>query len=226
MAAARRICVIGNSSVGAVRAALADRGAAERYDLSFFASGGDKYDKIRLDGDRLAGAEIDSGGDSILAGYDAFALHGRFPAGFEALIFARGLAAARYSRAVRAAALRDWRDHYKSWGLGLALHARFGKPVLALSRNVFASERAGARLERAQGDEVMAGLIAPLRFVPLPDALFEEDGQVRRPFYSRYINVRGRESAAGGLDEWHYNREAGGLILDGLLRALDAALTP
>ncbi len=223
MSAQRRICVIGNSSVGAVRVALSGRAPPESYDFSFFASGGDKYDKISLRGDRLVGAEVDSGGDPELASYDGFVVHGRFPAGFEARLFARSLASARYSARVRAAALNDWRSHYKSWGLGLLLHERYGRPVLALSRNIFASERAGEASERREGDEAMARLAAPLRFAPLPDALFEAEGRVRREFYSHYVNVHGRESRASNPDEWHYNREGGGLILDSLLENLEAA---
>ncbi len=223
MSAARRICVIGNSSVGAVRVALAGRAPHPSYDFSFFAGGGDKYNKIGLSGDRLVGAEVDSGGDADLTRYDGFVVHGRFPAGFEGRLFERSLASARYSRNVRAAALEDWRGRYKSWGLGLVLHQRYGKPVIALSRNVSASERVGEAPERREGDEAMARLATPLRYSPLPDALFEADGRVRREFYSHYVNVHSRESRAATLDEWHYNREGGGLILDSLLESLEAA---
>ncbi len=222
-ASQRRICVIGNSSVGAVRMALADRRAPSGYDFSFFASGGPKFESIGFVDDELVGAEVHTGGDRDLKTYDGFVLHGRFPTSYEALDFERHLAADRYSQAVRARARQDWRESYKSWGMALRLHERYGKPVMALSRNVFSSERAGSRDVREAADAMMTQLLAPLRFVPLPGALFEDDGQVRRAFYTSYVNVHGRTGSASNADEWHYNREAGGLILDGLLARLDAA---
>ena len=223
MAAARRICVIGNSSVGAVRMALGDRPAPSGYEFAFFASGGPKFETIGIADDLLVGAEVDSGGDRRLSTYDGFVLHGRLPAAFEALEFERGLGSERYSERVRALALADWREGYKSWALGLSLCARYGRPVLAMSRNVFASERAGSRAERATADATLARLLTPISYAPFPDALFDEDGSVKRPFYARYVNVHGREGSAASQDEWHYNREAGGLILDALLSRLDAA---
>lgn len=222
-ASQRRICVIGNSSVGAVRLALADRSAPSGYDFSFFASGGPKFDSIGFAEDELIGAEVHNGGDRNLRTYDGFVLHGRFPTSYETLAFERGLAADRYSLGVRAQARRDWREAYKSWGMALSLHERYAKPVWALSRNVFSSESAGPPGERAEADALMTRLLAPLRFVPLPEALFEAEGQVRRVFYTSYVNVHGREGSASSQDEWHYNREAGGLILDNLLARLDAA---
>jgi hypothetical protein len=222
MSAPRRICVIGNSSVGAVRVALGDR-PPEGYVFSFFANGGPHFDRIGFSGDLVVGADAVSNGDPDLRTYDAFALHGRMPAAFEALRFARGLDSRRYSRQVQEAARRDWSANYRSWALGLELHARYGKPVLALSRNVFASECAGPEPERGEANKVMAGTLAPLRFVPLPEALFDAEGRVRREYFSRYVNVRGRESREATPDEWHYNRDAGALILAALLRSLDAA---
>lgn len=219
----RRICVIGNSSIGAVRMALGDRGAPGVYDFAFFASGGPKFDSIGLDDDRLTGCEVDSGGDRDLRGYDAFVLQGRLPTSYEALVFERHLLPLRFSQSVRALALRDWCDSHKGWAMALTLHQRYGKPVLTISRNVFASERVGAKAEREAADAAFAELLAPLRFVPLPEALFEDDGQVRRRFYSGYVNVHGRQGPAASHDEWHYNREAGGLILGSLIAELDAA---
>jgi hypothetical protein len=223
MSASRRICIIGNSSIGAVRLALNDRSSLDRYIFSFFGSGGPKFDAMEISGDHLVGAEVESGGDRDLSAYDGFVLHGRFPAAFEALDFERNLSPDRYSANVRALARKDWRNRYKSWGMGLALHARYGKPVLAVPRNVFASECAGARAERAEADEAMSRFVAPLRFVALPDALFDDSGRVLQSFYSKYVNVHGHESRASTNDEWHYNREAGALILDKLIAGLDAA---
>ena len=54
-ASPRRICVIGNSSVGAVRMALADRQAPSPYDFSFFASGGPKFESVGFVEDDLVG---------------------------------------------------------------------------------------------------------------------------------------------------------------------------
>jgi hypothetical protein len=203
--------------------ALADRQAPSPYDFSFFASGGPKFESVGFVDDELVGAEVNSGGDRNLRTYDGFVLHGRFPTSYETLDFERHLGADRYSQGVRALARQDWREGYKSWRMALSLHERYAKPVLAVSRNVFSSERAGAGRERAEADALMARLLTPLRFVPLPDALFEEDGQVRRRFYTSYVNVHGRQGSASSHDEWHYNREAGGLILDSLLERLDAA---
>lgn len=219
----RRVCVIGNSSIGAVRMALGDRGAPGAYEFAFFASGGPKFDAIALDGDRLTGFEVDSGGERDLRCYDAFVLQGRLPTAYEALAFERHLAPLRYSQTVQTLALRDWRESHKGWTLALTLHERYGRPALTISRNVFASERAGERPEREAADAAFAQLLAPLRFVALPQALFEDDGQVARRFYSGYVNVHGRQGPAATPDEWHYNREAGGLILDSLIAQLDAA---
>ena len=83
----RRICVIGNSSVGAVRIALGDRGAPGAYEFAFFASDGPKFDRVVLDGDCVAGFEVNSGGDRDLRGYDAFVLQGRLPTACAALAF-------------------------------------------------------------------------------------------------------------------------------------------
>ena len=215
--------MIGNSSIGAVRIALGDRGAPRAYDFAFFASGGPKFDRVALDGDRVAGYEVDSGGDPDLRGYEAFVLQGRLPTAYEALAFERHLLPQRYSHDVRALALRDWRESHKGWTMALALNERYGRPVLAVSRNVFASERVGDAPERAAADAVFSRLLAPLRLVAFPAALFEPDGQVRRRFYAGYVNVHGREGKASKPDEWHYNREAGGLILDGVIAQLDAA---
>lgn len=203
--------------------ALGDRGAPDGYAFAFFASGGPKFDSIALDGDRLTGFEVDSGGDRDMRGYDAFVLQGRLPTAYEALAFARHLAPQRFSQSVRALAWRDWRESHKGWAMALTLHERYNRPVLALSRNVFASERVGAAAERREADAAFADLLAPLRFVALPDALFEDDGQVRRRFYTSYVNVHGRQGPATRNDEWHYNREAGGLILDSVIARLDAA---
>jgi hypothetical protein len=223
MSAPRRICVIGNSSVGAVRAALNGRPAPDRYALSFFAGGGAKYDNIGLSGDLLVGAEVDSGGDPNLAAYDAFVLHGRLPASPETMEFEAALVDGRYSRAVQALARLDWRQRYKSWVLGLVLAERFGKPVLAISRNVFASESVGDARERRAADATLARLLAPLRYVPLPDGLFEDDGRVKRAYFANPVSVSAREGRAGAPDEWHYNRDAGALILERLLQEMDEA---
>lgn len=222
MSAPRRICVIGNSSVGAVRAALNNRPAPERYAFSFFASAGVNFDKIDLSDDLLVGADVDSGGDRDLSGYDAFVLHGRLPPSAEAMAFEATLADHRYSVAVQALARRDWRERHKSWTLGLALSERYGKPVLAITRNVFAGESAGDVDSRRRADATLAHMLAPLRFVPLPDGLFEDDGRVRRAFYANPVSVAAREGRGSAPDDWHYNREAGGLILDRLLQALEA----
>jgi hypothetical protein len=215
--------VIGNSSVGAVRIALGDRGEPAAYEFAFFASGGSKFDRVVLDGDCLAGFEVDSGGDRDLRGYDAFVLQGRLPTACGALAFERHLLPRRYSRDVCALALRDWRDSHKGWAMALTLHERYRKPVLAISRNIFASERVGAKAEREEADAAFAAMLAPLRFVAFPDSLFEHDGQVRQQFYTGYVNVHGRQGSTASNDEWHYNRAAGGLILDSLIARLDAA---
>jgi hypothetical protein len=221
MSAARRICVIGNSSVGAVRVALSRRPPLERYDFSFFASAGAKYENVGLAGDLLVGAEADSGGDRDLSTYDAFVMHGRIPATWEAAEFEAFMRPDRYSRAVQALARLDWRDRHKSWGVGLRLAERYGKPTFAIGRNVFANECAGDLGARREGEAILTRTLAPLRFIPLPDALFEDDGRVRRAFFANPVNVRARPVPAHLTDLWHYNREAGGLILDELLRALE-----
>jgi hypothetical protein len=220
----RRICVIGNSSVGAVRMALGDRGEAGEYGFAFFASGGSNFERISIDGDFIAGFQVDSGGERDLKLYDAFVMHGQLPAPHNAYAFAQSLTPARYSLAVRSASLLDWRERHKGWAMALALHQRYGRPVLSIPRNVFASECVGAKAQRDEAHAGFSALIAPLRLVALPDALFDDDGRVFRKFFAGYVNVHGRQGPAARVDEWHYNREAGGLILDALTDALDAAL--
>ena len=215
--------MIGNSSVGAVRMALGDRGAPGAYEFAFFASEGPKFDRVVLDGDFVAGFEVDSGGNRDLRGYDAFVLQGRLPTACAALAFERHLRPRHYSREVRELALRDWRDSHRGWVMALTLHERYRKPVLAISRNIFASERVGAKAEREVADTAFAAMLAPLLFVAFPDSLFEHDGQVRRQFYTGDVNVHDRQGSTASNDEWHYNRAAGGLILDSLIARLDAA---
>ena len=107
-------------------------------------------------------------------------------------------------------------------GDGARLHARYGRPVLELSRNVFASESAGAPAERAEADEAMSRFVSPLRFV----ALLTPCSTTMDGCGGRSIEIRqrvGREGPASTYDEWHYNGEAGAPILESLLAVLDAA---
>ena len=60
-------------------------------------------------------------------------------------------------------------------------------------------------------------------FRAFTDALFEEDGQVLAALLHELHQCARPPGPASSHDEWHYNREAGGLILDSLIERLDAA---
>src|SRR5947209_479874 len=132
--------------------ALGDRGQSAAYDFAFFASGGSHFERIHIEGDVIAGFQVDSGGERDLRGYDAFVMHGQLPAPHNAYAFASSLTPSRYSLEVLSLTLRDWRERHKGWNLALALHERYGKPVLSIPRNVFASERLGAKAQRDEAD--------------------------------------------------------------------------
>ena len=218
---ARRVCIIGNSSVGAVRLALADR-ATDSYEFGFFASGGSNFDDLTIADDLIVGAQVENAQERALSKYDAFIIHGRFPPADRAPALELQFASERFSQSVRRLAREDWLKAQPPWTLGMILKQRYGKPVLIMTRNVFADECVGDEPQRREANAAFSRLIAPLDAVPLPDALFDAEGRVRREFFVNHVNVHGRVGSASEPDPWHYNREGGALILDQLLQRLDA----
>ena len=219
----RRVCVIGNSFVGALRRAYADRQLTEGFEFSFFANGGDSFRRLTFEGPRLTGYFKHFGASPDMRDYDYFLVYADAPMPMDRLDVERGLSTGRFSAQVRAAALRGWRDQFHSFAIVSSLHAISDKPILLHSGNVHIDENVGSLADNQAAAAFMEAMIAPAIYVSFPSEIFLPDGSPDLKFYTGSLDILGQEPDREKLPAHHtvhLNLAGGTLVLKNILAKL------
>lgn len=220
----RRVCVIGNSYVGAMyRAYTAQLVAMAGFEFSFFASAGAGYYQVGFaDGD-IVNTPITSGGSPRLADYDRFVLYGDAPTPRSALEIHRNLASPVYSAQLRRTALSEWLARSASLKLSLALRRLVDRPILVLSNNVRIEADRGDLADYIEGSDLLSRWLHPALYVAPPLGLYSDEGRARPELYSGSLNVAGVEPDRNEQPDHHhthYNQTGGALVLADLVERL------
>jgi hypothetical protein len=220
----RRVCIIGNSSVGAVYRAYAEGlVACPHHHLAFFARGGQSFDAIGLQGAMLTGFQVTSGDSADLRDYAEVVITADMQTPLQARDLLRDMEAAGYTARVRAAALRDRVSASRAMGLAACIARAFSGPIRVMSSTIHAGQRIGGIAELDAAAALVAAAALPFTYVPPPSALFGADGTVRPDYHSNSLNIAGLEpdrTLQPKHHERHYNLAGGALVLEHLLARL------
>lgn len=211
-----RVCVIGNSMVGALARACIEEPVAG-YDFQFFARATKTYEALRFEGTILHDVAFSTTPDTDMAHYDTFVIYGDVPPPHTTARQWRSLSTGSYSRQVRQAAFHDWLHAFKSMRLAWELHDRLGKPIFCLSMNRSYQDKSGTPDEMDEGVRLLAEAMAPFGYIPHPDGLLGPDGHPDPAYHVGSLDVRGEEPdrTIKPLHHYvHFNRRGGALIRD------------
>lgn len=217
-----RVCVIGNSMVGAVLKAYRDR-SPSNYSFHFFAHPGLEYEHIRFDGTTIVNVPFSSSTDFDMAHYDAFVVYGDLPTPLQAARYWRGLSPDLYSDQVRGAAFKGWLRRSKSMRIAQEVGLLTGRPVYCLSKNSLLHDDIGPKAEAEEGSVLLTAAMEPHGYIPHPDKLLNSDGRPDPAYYIGSLNVLGEEPDRMQQPEhhhFHFNREGGAIMLDQVIRWL------
>ena len=223
-----RVCVIGNSYVGALYRAFEDPALTAGFDFRFFASPMEQFVDVRFENGEIVGTRVDNGGPRALSDHDIFVIYAQAP-GPRALIEGeRELNDGRYSRQVREAALARWLRAFPGPRLMTALSQIVAKPIYMLSGNPrVEAEGGGSWALQARGEQLMNALIAPCCYIPFPRELFDEHLRLRTRFYRAPLNIRGQTANLKATPNFylnHLNQEGGAAVLGAIVARLRADL--
>lgn len=237
----RRLCILGNSHVGALKRAWDARGTANpEADVAptFFASRHRGLSQARVEGRHLVPGTEDlardlaftSGGDGTVAldDFDAFLVYGLFVPAYRD-------AGQSYSAACRMAALHDHFDHRIGVILAQSLRAAVDVPVL-IAHDPLPADPGGVQGRPAARRDHYRDTIAMVNerfFAPAGLTMLAQPAETRvpeRPFFTRAAYARGSRRLAVGdalddgahphEDRLHMNDAFGALALDTVLEAL------
>ncbi len=202
-----RVCLIGNSFLGAVRRAYESLPNRDKYIFDFFANAGSDFDKLTIIDHKIVNAPHHSGGSDDVRDYDCFVIYGDAPTPLNCAIFDRGLSRELYSSSVRSTA----------------------KPLFLLSHNVNQVGNIGTRAQNEDGVALMAPLISPCQLIEFPAELFLENGRPKQQYYKGSLNIAGQEADRNDntlRDRYHLNVDGGALILSAIMASLERLAQP
>jgi len=224
LAKLKRVCIVGNSYIGAVKKAYSTKPSGDDdFDLFFFASAGTFFQNINiLDGVLV---NIYQGDDSSrrIVDYDITVVYGDFPTPRQVFLFANEARENIYSDQLRRARLENWFMKFCSYRLCLSLVELNGPRVFMLSRNYNISETILPQIEYDEGSTIIREHLASVTYVQAPHSLFSSSGQIQEIYYSKSLNVFGEEPDRNEQPKHHHNHlnEAGGrLVLTAILDSI------
>jgi hypothetical protein len=218
-----RICLIGNSYLGAVRRAYESLPNRDKYTISFFAGAGSAFDKLGITENTIVNASHHSGGSDDVREYDCFVIYGDAPTPRNCIQFTNSIPSTRYSTSVRLSALDGWMSQFKTIKLVYLLREMTDKPIFLLSRNVNQSEDIGTPAENKDGIAVMESIIRPCKFIQFPETLFLSNRRPNPKYYQGSLNVSGEEPdrlKQPRHHHYHLNADGGALILSAIMTSL------
>lgn len=219
----RRIAIIGNSFVGAVRRAWVDSISAETNDLQidFGAAGGVNFVGIDvLDGlfsnlRPLADAPL-----APVAEYEIIFIYGLFPYPAEVASVQTSLQASGYSKAVVNAAITDYLAASDGWQVRLRVAAATSAPVIMLSGNARSDHIALTPTSIEAAISAITEFVGCYYLAP-PTALVGSAGQPDVTLYKGSVDIRGRNAEAADAqakhDVHHLNPVGGSVVLRAIL---------
>lgn len=219
-----RICVLGNSFVGALQRAYTtstpEQGLSS---YGFFASAWPEYLDLDVADGVIVKAAVSNRCSARVADYDACVVYGDLPGPDEAAAMWDSLPSRRYSEQVRAAALRCWAEGRHALRLARRLTDAGATRIALVSRNPDLTQSAGARETRSRGASLIEAAIAPFVYVPHPDELFDANGFPKAEFYKDSLNVAGEQpdrALQPAHHHTHLNAPGGKLLLTAVQRRL------
>jgi hypothetical protein len=190
-----KVCVIGNSHIGAIKRAYeSDDIVSNPYEFFFFARPGKNFAELTIQNGVINGAiYFDKTASFSVDDYSVAIVYGAFPLPEQVLDFFKSLSSDNYSTAVRKASLLNWMMYYHGCKLASALAARPQLKVFVLSRNYATDMRVAAQAELSEGRALIQEMIQPASYIPAAKDLFSETGIPRTDFYNGSLNVLGEE---------------------------------
>ena len=224
----KRVAVIGNSYIGALRKACVNApDLAAGFRFSFFARAGSDFSQVRIDDGSVSEISDFDDRDFDIAGFDFALVYGDFPPPDTVLQYARKVNPSRFSEQLLQARLREWAALYhNAYRLVQSLVALQGPKVFVLSRNPRADEAVRFDDAYCEALDIVAGLISPAIHVPAPRALFSPDGLPRAEFYAGSLDMKGEEPDRDLQPEHHlahFNEAGGRLVLAALAERFAAS---
>jgi len=228
-APAWRVCLIGNSFLGAVRRAYESLPNRDKYIFSFFANAGSDFDKLSIIDHKIVNAPHHSGGSNDVRDHDCFVIYGDAPTPLNCAMFDRGISRESYSSSVRSTAVASWLGQFNAIKLVHALRDVTEKPMFLLSHNVNQVGNIGTRAQNEDGVALLAPLISPCQLIQFPAELFLENGRPKQQYYKGSLNIAGQEADRNDntlRDRYHLNVDGGALILSAIMVSLDRLAQP
>ena len=189
-----KVCIIGNSYIGAVRKAYqSGEVKTDPYDIAFFASPGERFKNVDIVDGEISNIYLGDNESKSVKDYGTVVVYGDMPLPSHVLFAFRRVPAEKYSRAVRKSCLLAWLLGFNSYRLVSALVARQMPKVILLSRNYPVREETGTHDERVDGVNLIQEMLESASYLPAPRILFGDDGKPRQEFYNGSLNVAGDE---------------------------------
>jgi hypothetical protein len=223
-----RVCIIGNSLVGAVLRAYQDRFPVDGYAFSFFAHPGHEYETVGFDGTMIVNVPFSNGGSFDMADYDEFVVYGDLPTPSQAVQYWRSLSADLYSVQVRQSVFRDWVFLSKSARIMQELCRLAKRPVFGISKNNLLYDLVEAKSSCDEGELLIKNSISPNIYIPHPTFFIGVDNKLNPKYYCGSLNVLGVEpdrTVQPQHHHFHFNQLGGAIMLDRILEWLRVCLT-
>ncbi|MGW9820811.1 hypothetical protein ACUXK4_003388 [Methylorubrum extorquens] len=225
---AKKICVIGNSHLGAVVKAHRESAPELDYQFTFFGAPWPQFDNIAVVNNWIMGATFSYGdGSPEVTTYDAFVVYGGIMCAQQIAIKDDEMRDAGFSLAVRVATLRNQVHHSVCRKIVWMLHASSKKPVFLLSNNPLLNLPAITSSESFQSaEDLLRSASNPGRYLSFPSDLLGEGFLPKKQFFknSVYIDGAERDDHFDFHDNEHMNVMGGRLVLNGLIEGLRSAL--
>jgi hypothetical protein len=216
-----RICVVGNSFVGAVLKGFEEsRGLIEPNNIGLFAAAGHVFNEMEVREGRVCGAQMSRAPSDLIAYYDVIFVYAIFPSPHQVALTERSLLKSRYSGAVVHDAIEDMLVYSDAWRMRSKIIGAGAAHVIVLSRNI---GNMGKKLDRAsyeRGMELINSIIGPRIYLPFPDRLLNEDASPKGEYYKAGLNVHGMNTNLGSgrnIDVMHLNSQGGRVVLESMI---------
>lgn len=223
----KRICVIGNSYVGAVFLAYeSSKSSLQGLEIDFYTAAGTDFPLMDIVGNSIVNVKF-SNSNSMdgLGDYDCYFVYGDLLSPQGIVELERRLKSLAYSRQVINCTLADAICSAFSYRLCLKLKKITKSPVHLISHNVLQQSKlhlSGA--EYFDALKVLENTLGGDVYHAFPVELFDDNYVPKDIYHKDSVMINGKPGAQHqGHDRYHMNAQGGALVLNSILRKLGVA---